>query len=75
MNSLRPHLWISHDWAGAQSLGSQAHPLGSQAQPIRITVVTVVPPQKGLLQTEIFLSFISSPGGWSQDDPTGEEAG
>ena len=44
------------------------HPLGSQAQPIRMSFLLT---KKALLQTETLLTFISCPGGWS----AGEEAG
>jgi hypothetical protein len=38
-NDLGPNLCISDDWAGRGAAldGSQAHPLGSQAQPNRIS--------------------------------------
>jgi hypothetical protein len=41
---------------------AKAHPLGSQAQPIRQSF----PPKRPLLQREILLSFISCLGGWAQ---------
>ena len=47
-------------WLGRDA--AMAHPLRSQAQPIRISF----PQKRDLLQTELLLSFISCPVGWSQ---------
>ena len=69
MNSLGPNLCISHDWAGAQPrAGLRGHrPTKLRTRPSQSE--WVLPHKRALLQTEIFLCFISCPGGWSQMIP------
>jgi hypothetical protein len=69
MISLGPNPWISHEWAGAQSLvglgGQRPTHWGARLSQSG----KVFRHKRALLQTEILLSFTSCLGGWSQTTP------
>jgi hypothetical protein len=57
INKLGPNLCFSHVWLGVQPWGGMGPPIWEPA---------IFPHKRALLQTEILLSFIRCPGGWSQ---------